>query len=1080
MRRQNREDLNKTTAEKIQNKVSKIGDNLKKVMMSIKIFREWKTKILVNKMKKSLEDGNIYYFKDLKILNPEEYEKLLPELKNSVTAEMKKCLEDGKKYYFKDLKNLNILNQAEYEKLLPELKNSVIIGMKKSLENGNIDYFNDLKNLNILNQEEVQNSKELKNPVTIGMKKSLENVNISNFEDLKDLNILNQEEYEKLLPELKNSVTAEMKKCLEGGSVFNFNKLKDLNILNQEEYEKLLSELKNPVTAEMKKSLEDGKNYYFKDLKNLNILNKEEYEKLLPELKNSVIIGMKKSLEAENISNFEDLKNLNILNQEEIQNSKELKNSVTAEMKKCLEDGKIFNFKNLKDLNILNQEEIQNSKELKNSVTIRMKKTLEDGNIYNFKDLKNLKILNQEEYEKLLPELKNPVTTGMKKCLEVRSISNFKNLKNLNILNQEEYEKLLPELKNPVTTGMKKCLENGNIDYFNDSKNLNILNPEEYEKLLPELKNSVTTGMKKSLKDENIFDFKNLKDLNILNPEEEKKLLPELKNSITTGMKKDLEGGSISNFNRNLKELNILNQEEYEKLLPELKNLVTTFLKQNFQKPDFDYSVFFGDKYFLDNDIKKTILNKKEKDEKLNLKFLRVENMQKLHLLKKGEYEIDKNLLEKINSFKKKYGEKGETISYLCMYKYGVENVESVIKNLNHIENIVDKYNFENIPAGYHTSIGFEYEVSKSILEDYPEFKNDIVNISKISNIGLGKDALHEIAVNPSYNPYLILAEAELLNESGFVDFNFKKYKKLPRGAHISIVGENGLDVNQETYFLNNLLSGAQLTGILSGKEINDTKDVHKKDFNIFDNSKQKGYRVEFKGMGMDGKEQFEKSILYMHNAGIAIQIYEKYKNNLKEIKTEKEKKIFLEWEKLKMDTEKAILNHNNFFYSSEFEGFYFNEKEEYIETEVDTKRNLNLLEEQKISKENLEEKSKINLDCLYKKQNPNFVNALIYSNNVFLKGYLNNQADNSNAMATLSNMKSKKDKSIMEGDYTQSIFDTGEMRDGYYNFQGASENFISHKLQILLSNFNHQMEKIFESTDKNIEKEKDQEQRVI
>ena len=749
-------------------------------------------------------------------------------------------------------------------------------------------------------------------------------------------------------------------------------------------------------------------------------------------------------------------------------------------MKKCLEDGNIYNFKDLKNLNILNQEEYEKLlPELKNSVTAEMKKCLEDGNIYNFKDLKNLNILNQAEYEKLLPELKNSVTTGMKKCLEVRSISNFEYLKNLNILNQAEYEKLLPELKNPVTAEMKKCLENGkNISNFEDLKNLKILNQEEYEKLLPELKNSVTTGMKKCLEVRSISNFEDLKNLNILNQEEIQNS-KELKNLVTAKMKKCLEDGKNYYF-EDLKNLNILNKEEYEKLLPELKNLVTTFLKQNFQKPDFDYSVFFGDKYFLDNDIKKTILNKKEKDEKLNLKFLRVENMQKLHLLKKGEYEIDKNLLEKINSFKKKYGEKGETISYLCMYKYGVENVESVIKNLNHIENIVDKYNFENIPAGYHTSIGFEYEVSKSILEDYPEFKNDIVNISKISNIGLGKDALHEIAVNPSYNPYLILAEAELLNESGFVDFNFKKYKKLPRGAHISIVGENGLDVNQETYFLNNLLSGAQLTGILSGKEINDTKDVHKKDFNIFDNSKQKGYRVEFKGMGMDGKEQFEKSILYMHNAGIAIQIYEKYKNNLKEIKTEKEKKIFLEWEKLKMDTEKAILNHNNFFYSSEFEGFYFNEKEEYIETEVDTKRNLNLLEEQKISKENLEEKSKINLDCLYKKQNPNFVNALIYSNNVFLKGYLNNQADNSNAMATLSNMKSKKDKSIMEGDYTQSIFDTGEMRDGYYNFQGASENFISHKLQILLSNFNHQMEKIFESTDKNIEKEKDQEQRVI
>ena len=1034
MRRQNREDLNKTTAEKIQNKVSKIGDNLKKVMMSIKIFREWKTKILVNKMKKSLEDGNIYYFKNLKILNQEEYEKLLSELKNPVTAEMKKCLEDGKNYYFKDLKNLNILNKEEYEKLLPELKNSVIIGMKKSLEAENISNFEDLKNLNILNQEEIQNSKELKNPVTIWMKKSLENVNISNFEDLKDLNILNQEEYEKLLSELKNSVTAEMKKCLEGGSVFNFNKLKDLNILNQEEYEKLLPELKNSVTIRMKKSLEDGNISNFKNLKNLNILNKEEYEKLLPELKNSITTGMKKCLENGNIDYFNDLKNLNILNQEEVQNSKELKNPVTAGMKKSLEVRSISNFEDLKNLNILNKEEYEKLlPELKNSVTAEMKKCLEDGNIYNFKDLKNLNILNQAEYEKLLPELKNSVTTGMKKCLEVRSISNFEYLKNLNILNQAEYEKLLPELKNSVTTGMKKCLEVRSISNFEDLKNLNILNQEEIQNS-KELKNLVTAKMKKCLEDGKNYYFKDLKNLNILN------------------------------------------KEDYEKLLPELKNLVTTFLKQNFQKPDFDYSVFFGDKYFLDNDIKKSILNKKEKDEKLNLKFLRVENMQKLHLLKKGEYEIDKNLLEKINSFKKKYGEKGETISYLCMYKYGVENVESVIKNLNHIENIVDKYNFENIPAGYHTSIGFEYEVSKSILEDYPEFKNDIVNISKISNIGLGKDALHEIAVNPSYNPYLILAEAELLNESGFVDFNFKKYKKLPRGAHISIVGENGLDVNQETYFLNNLLSGAQLTGILSGKEINDTKDVHKKDFNIFDNSKQKGYRVEFKGMGMDGKEQFEKSILYMHNAGIAIQIYEKYKNNLKEIKTEKEKKIFLEWEKLKMDTEKAILNHNNFFYSSEFEGFYFNEKEEYIETEVDTKRNLNLLEEQKISKENLEEKSKINLDCLYKKQNPNFVNALIYSNNVFLKGYLNNQADNSNAIATLSNMKSKKDKSIMEGDYTQSIFDTGEMRDGYYNFQGASENFISHKLQILLSNFNHQMEKIFESTDKNIEKEKDQE----
>jgi hypothetical protein len=67
------------------------------------------------------------------------------------------------------------------------------------------------------------------------------------------------------------------------------------------------------------------------------------------------------------------------------------------------------------------------------------------------------------------------------------------------------------------------------------------------------------------------------------------------------------------------------------------------------------------------------------------------------------------------------------------------------------------------------------------------------------------------------------------------------------------------------------------------------------------------------------------------------------------------------------------------------------------------------------------------------------------------------------NAKAALDTMKLPEYAGIIDGTAQKSMFDTGELRDGYYYVQGASEEMITHKAQILLNVFNKNMQKLLE-----------------
>ena len=93
------------------------------------------------------------------------------------------------------------------------------------------------------------------------------------------------------------------------------------------------------------------------------------------------------------------------------------------------------------------------------------------------------------------------------------------------------------------------------------------------------------------------------------------------------------------------------------------------------------------------------------------------------------------------------------------------------------------------------------------------------------------------------------------------------------------------------------------------------------------------------------------------------------------------------------------------------------------------------------------------------------FVNTLTNINNIFLKPPKDGDNSPINATSVLNTMKKENYGEIMDGKAQESTFDNGgEFRDGYYYIQGASEEMIIHKSQILLNHFNRNMDKLLQT----------------
>lgn len=489
--------------------------------------------------------------------------------------------------------------------------------------------------------------------------------------------------------------------------------------------------------------------------------------------------------------------------------------------------------------------------------------------------------------------------------------------------------------------------------------------------------------------------------------------------------------------------------------------------------------------------------------ENKNTEEQKIASLKNIHdCLKAGTYpeKLPALIFDKIKSFENKYGNKGKGLIALAIAAHGTDNPKRFCAEMEKIEKIIDQYNPNDIPQGAHVSLGFEYEVTKSIADNYNEtsylgYKNDINIISQYANIGRGNDAVHEIANKPTFNPYLLLAEAKLMQDAGLFDLNFTKHPQAARGYHLSLVGETGLKKDENIYFLNNLLTMTNYTGINAGTNINSTKDIYSKTGErLFENNieEKSTNRMEIKGMACDRIEQFEKAILSAHNAGIAIQIVNKYldpdlilanlnepnfpktaeelelkfsKNQLltQPFESAKERKIFFEWLKLVNEINLAIDNHNENFIDSEFNGYCI-KNGEYIETQspYNIERNRKLVDEEKLRDPDFMNPINLNKNDLYDTQKSRFINSLSQINNIFLKGPQLNNNSSVNAGAVLETMKSLNGDEIMEGSPKKSIFDNdGQNRDGYYYIQGASTEMIAHKSQILLTEFNNNIQAI-------------------
>ena len=351
-----------------------------------------------------------------------------------------------------------------------------------------------------------------------------------------------------------------------------------------------------------------------------------------------------------------------------------------------------------------------------------------------------------------------------------------------------------------------------------------------------------------------------------------------------------------------------------------------------------------------------------------------------LDLLDTEEQESGLELNEKqeiisaLNEFMRKnhFREKGRTILTLMMAKergkisseepLAIWKVlEEVKVQIEQYESIIQQGYSNNVPSGIRASIGMEYEVTSSVVEEYENqncssYKNDVQLLSKYAHIDQGADASHEFAFQPTDNPYLVILELKLLQDLGFIDLNFNEYTQASRGYHITLGGEFGMSREVHAYFLQNMLSCANFLGVNAGKSITSSKGIYEQgnDLNhrpLF--SSEFKPMVEFKSFACDKFEMFERAILTSHNATIAIQAANKYttidsfkridqlRPNFpqnselfysqlqtsgllkEEIKNLRIREIIFSWFRLQVESLNLIEDHNQNFLDNETIGYF-------------------------------------------------------------------------------------------------------------------------------------------------------------
>ncbi len=491
-------------------------------------------------------------------------------------------------------------------------------------------------------------------------------------------------------------------------------------------------------------------------------------------------------------------------------------------------------------------------------------------------------------------------------------------------------------------------------------------------------------------------------------------------------------------------------------------------------------------------------------------KEARLRNMKQAFWVSERFDNLPPRVQEKVQSFQLRYGEKGARLVALAIAAYGIEHEDAFIEKISRIESVLALHDPEKIPKEAIVSCGIEYEVGKSIGNIYGEesafgYKSDMQMLNEIAGMksgGAGGQAIHEIATSPTTNPYLLIAEVKLLQEAGMLDFNFKKYPDAPRGYHLSLGGERGLDASSgDMMFLYKAITMTGNTGLLAGKEVQSVKSVHAKSLESVEGFNQKGERVEFKGMGGDTFEQFERTVVSAYHAGIASQLQDRFigiqseeftrgiPDTLEEFLAEidipdyqtmsdKEKRIIFEWMQFKKQMILAVEQHNQSFIEAEFFGSFTTPEGEYRELNLEENyaaKRRRYFGKEDISLQKVQNEYQIT-SGMFQKLDADFVNVLTRANNllIFKEPVLSSDKldasgkviQNSNAYAFQTEMHEEGYKKGVSGTPYASIFDReGKMRNGYYPIQGTSEEMITHKSQILLNRFNRNMESILRSS---------------
>jgi hypothetical protein len=420
---------------------------------------------------------------------------------------------------------------------------------------------------------------------------------------------------------------------------------------------------------------------------------------------------------------------------------------------------------------------------------------------------------------------------------------------------------------------------------------------------------------------------------------------------------------------------------------------------------------------------------------------------------------------EYFRSFAERYAGKGKSIlALVAAREYRGQSfpelLAAVATQLQKYESILQLGERDRVPAGFRTSLGMEYEITDSIAKGYSaqhggrELKKDIMRMSTYAAIPRGNDAYHEIAAAPTDNPYALLLEMHLLQDLGYIDFNFasEDYNRGGHGFHLTLSGEKGISATPQTHALQNTLAMTGWSGVNTGQELTGsvvaargTSLRERGSFgpvHLFANAAN---ATELRALSIDQWEPFERTITTAHLGAVAIQVtehaltlatdtqrWEELMTTLaadfptspealyqslrqqdlvkNELKTPAQRRILYAWLRLQTELVRAMEDHSTHFLDNELYG-YEDERGSWVEPQ-DFGGTSNQTRFESVVKSGKEpvplndyaDSTRIAPRQLFTEVTPEFVNALTRTANLFLKPAVEGRGDRTNALAVLAN----------------------------------------------------------------------------